>query len=198
MHQRALPIIAAVALFAPVIMAETESELTFADLRLQGGVTCTNGVATSLTLMCGDLGDKDQHVVDAASDFGIVLGIRFRAANLDAKLDAGPTVSRNLLEGVGLLGIGYYAGPTDHLELAVGYGLGETSHNAMSSFSKDGKTKVLLGELGWYHTMAKHFQFGVSAGFTVEKLSLDAPAGGAAFDAKAQGLDASVGIGYRF
>src|SRR5258707_569841 len=79
----------------PASASDSESELSFIDLRVHAGVNATNGHGGALTLMCGDIGDKDQHVIDTWRDIGVVIGLRFDAQHVKAKTDGGPTLQEN-------------------------------------------------------------------------------------------------------
>jgi hypothetical protein len=190
-----VPLLAAAACCA----VDSESELTFIDLRAHGGLVDTTGHGAALTIMCGDIGDKDQHVIDTWRDVGVVLGVRGLAEHVKAKLDVGgPTLQENILGLNAMGGIGAYIDAENLLEIVAGYGFGQSSDGTASGFHKNGSTKQLSLEIGWYHTMAKHYQLGALIGFSHDTLKLDSPTGGAVFRAKSQGLDLAVELGYRF
>lgn len=176
---------------------QADSQLAFVDVRLQGGLHAMQGYGAALTLMCGDIGTKEQHVVDTWSDAGIVLGLRALANHVDAKLDAGPDYEAHLIGGAIVGGIGFYLGGEDHLEVVIGYGRGRAADGTSSSFDKAGSFATYLAEIGWYRTWDA-WQLGGNIGWSIDSLKLDSPAGGAIFKAKAQGVDAAFSIGYRF
>jgi hypothetical protein len=188
---RALLPLAAVAACAA---SDAESELTFVDLRAHGGLVASNGRGAALTLMCGDIGSKEQHVVDMSQDLGIVIGLRAVAQHVKAKLDAGPTLEENIL-GIDLCGgIGGYVDAQNLLELVAGYGFGQNSDGTASGFHKRGSTKQLSFELGWYYTMAKHYQIGALVGFEHDSIKYNT----GDYKAKAQGANLAIELGYRF
>jgi hypothetical protein len=185
-----LPLAAA----AVVAASDAESELTFVDLRAHGGLVASNGRGFAVTLMCGDIGDKEQHVVDMSQDLGIVIGARGIAQHVKAKLDAGPTLEENILGIEACGGVGAYVDPKNLLELVAGYGFGQNSDGTASGFHKRGSTKQLSFELGWYYTMAKHYQVGALVGFEHDSIKYS----GSGYKATAQGANAAVELGYRF
>jgi hypothetical protein len=180
----------------PALASDAESELSFVDLRLHGGVNATNGHGGGLTLMCGDIGDKDQHVVDTWRDIGVVVGLRFEGEHVKVKLDGGPTLQENVLEGDIVGGLGIFVDQEDLLEIVVGYGLGEHSDGTRSGFHKRGSTRKLLGEVGWHHTFSKHWQVGALIGYEIVTMKFtDVPV---EVKGKAQGVNAAISFGYRF
>jgi hypothetical protein len=203
-HAFAMPIlrsIAAALLVAqclPAMASDSEPELSFIDLRLQGGLVANSNHGAELTLMCGEIGDKDQHVVDTYRDAGIVIGIRGLWDHVNAKISGGPDIQLNLM-GVGICGgAGFVIDQEDHLEIVAGYGLGRAFDGTSSNLTKLGSYSQLTGEIGYYHTWAQHWQIGGLAGYSYDNIKLDAPDGGGAFPAKAQGFDLKLALGYRF
>ncbi|MBA2481323.1 MAG: hypothetical protein H0V44_11735 [Planctomycetes bacterium] len=176
---------------------ESPSKLAFVDLRVSGGATANSDPVVAVSLMCGDLGLKDQHVITIDQDAGIVIGVRGIGARVDAKLSGNQSQAVRLAGGEFLGGFGYIAGPKDHLELLGGYHMGVTTlAGDGSNFSRNGTYRGFGGELGWYHTWDSHVQIGILAGYSVRKLKLDSPGG--RVSARVGGVDAMASLGYRF
>src|SRR4051812_2667199 len=87
MFTRLMP---ALAILAMSSSAWAESKLSFVDMRVEGGATTTTGPLASLTLMCGDIGDKDPHVVEMDQDVGIVIGVRGLVGRTTAPINGAP------------------------------------------------------------------------------------------------------------
>jgi hypothetical protein len=196
---RTLPLALLASLVVGTLPA-AESALSFVDLRAQGGVTVNDGYTGMLTLMAGDIGNKDRRVLSVDADMGIVLGLRAQFADLSAEREDGlPDLDVKLGGGTGLAGLGFYLGKNSHAELVVGYarGAGSTNHSDPLS-DRDIKYYQYLGELGWYYTWSNHVQIGVTAGYSVMKLKYDDADLTKKIKAEAKGIDAGVAIGFRF
>ncbi|HEX3134806.1 MAG TPA: hypothetical protein VHX44_14665 [Planctomycetota bacterium] len=175
-----------------------ESALRFVDLRVQGGVAVNDGEAASLTIMAGDIGNKDQHVITIDADMGIVIGIRGQVAKVTADFEKIPgDIDVKLGGGTFLGGLGFYLGKNSHAELLAGYSTGIGSSTGSTPFEeRDIRYYQYLGELGWYYTWSTHVQVGITAGYSVMKITYKADAGDE--KAKADGVDAALSLGYRF
>jgi hypothetical protein len=182
--------------------AHAEAEISYQDLRVQVGSACNRGEALALSMVAGDIGDKDQGVMDFGSDFGLVLGVRAEIARVPGAVQVvnpGSDIALNLL-GVALLGgFGYYASRDDIVELLVGFSLGVSSEVGQTALShRDGRYTGYSAELGWYHTFGRSdLQLGVVIG--VERVHDSLSIGsGDSFPVHAQGFDAALVFGYRF
>jgi hypothetical protein len=175
-----------------------ESALRFVDLRVQGGATATDGEAASLTLMAGDIGNKDQHVISLDADMGIVIGLRGQVAKVTADFEkGGGDIDLKLGGGTFMGGIGFYLGKNSHAELLAGYARGVGSSTGSTPWAdRDAKYYQYLGELGWYYTWNTHMQVGITAGYSVMKITYEADTGDQ--KAKADGVDAALSLGFRF
>ena len=125
-----LAVLACCAALPTGALCAEESALRFVDLRAQGGVTLQDGATANLTLMAGDIGSKDKHVITLDADMGIVLGLRGQLAQVTFKRDDGGEDLDMKLGGVTFLGgLGFFLGPNSHAELVVGYarGVGSTT-----------------------------------------------------------------------
>jgi hypothetical protein len=176
--------------------AQAESELSFVDLRAHGGLAQSDGSGAHLTLMAGDIGNKNQHVVDLDADMGVVIGLRADYTRVTAKIADNPDTTTRLGGGSFVGGLGYYVDQNIHVELLGSYGKGWTSISGTPWGERNGEYTTFAGELGWYYTMAKHYQLGVVAGWSLSKLRLDGTTG--KIDGTAQGVDAAFSLGYRF
>ncbi|MBA3707986.1 MAG: hypothetical protein H0W83_04085 [Planctomycetes bacterium] len=178
-------------------LAESESKLSFADLRVQAGVADTTGPSAAITLMCGDIGNANQHAIDVNEDLGIVLGVRGTLLRTDMTV-LGTDITERLVGGEFLIGLGIYAGPRDHVELAGGYHIGVLGASGDNQhFRKNGTYRGFGGELGWYHTWKSHLQFGLLAGYSARTVRVDITDGSRA-SVNVNGLDAAISLGYRF
>src|SRR5688572_33493962 len=110
--------LAALACLATGAIDAAESALAFLDLRAQGGVTLTEGQTASLTLMAGDIGNKDKHVISFDADMGIVLGLRGQLAEVSFERSDGlGDLDMKLGGGTFLGGLGFYISDNIHAEL---------------------------------------------------------------------------------
>jgi hypothetical protein len=191
-----------IALLAGARVFAAESEVSYEDLRVQAGSMCNNGEQIAFTFMAGDLGDKDQGVVDIGTDFGFVLGVRGvigRAAATVEVVNSGPDIALNVLGGEVLGGLGYYLGKNDILEFLVGLSLGVSSETGQTALNhRDGSYSGYTGEIGWYHTIDRtNFVLGlvVAAERIHNTLKLQS---GDDFPVRAQGFDVTLAFGYRF
>ena len=175
-----------------------ESALSFVELRAGGGVTVSNGEIVSLSLMAGDIGSKDQHIISLDADMGIVIGLRGQMSNVTAKrIDGLGDLDLKLGGGTAVGGLGFYLGKNSHAELLVGYSRGVGTQTGSGPWSqRDSSYTQLLGELGWYYTWNNHFQIGLTGGYSQIKVTWDNA--GTDVDAKAKGIDAGLSLGYRF
>lgn len=184
-------------LLCGIIAAQAESRLEFVDLRLQGGLTESVGLGGALTLMCGNIGDKN--VADEEpNDVGIVIGVRAGANRL--KADDGVNTYRANIASIGALGgLGYYAGKRDHVELCVGYAIGHvTLADDHAGFSaNDGRSTTISGELGWYHTWKRGWQLGVLGGWSWTRFACN-PGTASESTAASYGVNIAGSLGYRF
>ncbi len=182
--------------------AHAESEISYEDLRVQVGSACNQGEALAFTFVAGDIGDKDQGVMDFGSDFGLVLGLRAVIARVPGAVQVanpGSDIALNLLGGELLGGFGYYAGKNDIVELLAGFSVGISSEAGQTAFShRDGRYTGYSLELGWYHTFGRSdIQLGAVVG--VERVHDNFSLGsGDSFPVHAQGFDAALVFGYRF
>ena len=182
--------------------AHAESEISYEDLRLQIGSASNQGEQLAFSFVAGDLGDKDQGVLDFGSDFGLVLGVRGmieRVPGAVQVVNPGSNVALNLLGGALLGGFGYYAGRNDVVELLVGFSVGISSEVGQTAFThRDGRFTGYSIELGWYHTFGRSdYEMGVVIGAERVHDSL-ALGSGDSFPVHAQGFDAALVFGYRF
>lgn len=195
---RTLPHLAVLSCLALASAAAQESALRFVDLRVQGGVTVDEGQAASLTLMAGDIGNKDQHVISLDADMGIVIGLRGSTGEITADFEDGPgDIDLKFGGGAFMGGLGFYLGKNSHAELLAGYARGVGSTTGSTPWEdRDAKYYQYLGELGWYYTWSSHLQLGITAGYSVMKVKYDTDVGEE--KAKAQGIDAALSLGFRF
>ncbi len=180
-------------------VAVAESELSYEDLRVQGGFAMNKGEYAAVTFMAGDIGDRDQHVIDLTSDLGIVLGARGVAGAIQAKVQNSDDVVFSELGVQFLGGLGFYLGPDDLVETLGGYQVGVSSVTGKVALDhRDGRYTGYLIELGYYHTFGKTgFQLGLVGSFENIKDSFSVESGDK-IQAKAKGVDGGVSIGYRF
>jgi len=182
--------------------AHAESELSYEDLRVQVGSACNQGQQLALSFVAGDIGDKDQGVMDFGSDFGLVLGLRGLIARVPGAVQVvnpGSDIALNLLGAEVLGGFGYYAGKNDLVELLVGFSVGISSEAGQTAFThRDGRYTGYAAELGWYHTFGRSdLQLGAVIG--VERVHDSFSLGsGDTLPTHAQGFDAALVFGYRF
>lgn len=175
-----------------------ESALSFVDLRAQGGVIATEGTAASLTIMAGDIGNKDKHVISLDADMGIVIGLRGMVGQITAEYEDLPgDLDLDIGGGSFLGGLGFYLGKNSHAELLGGIGGGACTVDGSHPWDDKVATYThYQAELGWYYTWGTHLQVGVTVGYTLLKVKVDTTAG----DEKAEtdGFDAGLALGYRF
>ncbi len=177
--------------------AEDQPLLAFVDLRAQAGVAANSGRLAELTLMAGDIGDKSAHVIDVDSSLGIVIGVRGVSELIP--FERSPDGKVHLYGGELLGGIGIYAGKEDHVEVVVGYGKGYMSFkDSHTDFHKDGDATIILGEIGWFHTFDEHYQFGITAGWATNRMTLHGASGANGDSFKSNGINATLAVGYRF
>jgi hypothetical protein len=195
-----LPALAAV--LGGATAAHAASEISYEDLRVQVGSACNQGEALAFTFVAGDLGDKDQGVMDFGSDFGLVLGLRVEMARVPGAVQVvnpGSDIALNLLGGELLGGFGYYVGKNDIVEFLVGFSIGISSEAGQTAFNhRDGRYTGYSAEFGWYHTFGRsNFEVGAVVG--VERVHDSFALGsGDTFPVRAQGFDAALVFGYRF
>ena len=191
---RTIPILV---LLSVAALAQAESKLVFADVRVQGGVMGTTGVGGAISLMAGDIGDNTKHVINMEQDMGVVLGIR---AQYGQGIDVhGRKEDIDLTGGVFLGGLGIYISKTSHAELLFAWGVGMISVDGPVANRDEGKYMSYGGEFGWYWMMTKRLQLGLVGGYTYAKLTTRDPTG--TVDAEklvAGGVDAGVSVGWRF
>lgn len=180
--------------------AYAESALSFVDLRAQAGVAQTEGQSGSLTLMAGDIGNKDQHVLTLDADMGIVLGLRGTLTETTAKReDTNTDLDLKLGGGAIVGGLGFYMGKNVHMELLGGYGQGVGTTTGDTPWDiRDSRYKTYLAELGLYYTLTSGIQFGLIAGGSIVKVTFDDVGTGTKVKAETKGFDGSVALGYRF
>ena len=177
--------------------AEDQPLLSFVDLRAQAGVAANSGRLAELTLMAGDIGDKSVHTIDVDSSLGIVIGVRGISELIPFERSPDGTV--HLYGGELLGGIGIYAGAEDHIEVVAGYGKGYMSFkDSHTDFHKDGDATILLGEVGWFHTFDEHYQLGITAGYAINRITLNGSNGANGDSFKSNGINATLAVGYRF
>ena len=179
------------------LQAEDQPLLSFVDLRAQGGVAANSGRLAEVTLMAGDIGDKSVHTIDVDSSLGIVIGLRGLSELIP--FERSPDGKVHLYGGELLGGIGIYAGKEDHIEVVAGYGKGYMSFSdSHTDFHKDGDATIILGEVGWFHTFDEHYQLGITAGYAVNRITLNGSNGANGDSFKSNGINATVAVGYRF
>ncbi len=178
--------------------AHAESELQFVDLRVQAGVSQTDGQAGSFTLMAGDIGNKDQKVIEADADMGIVLGLRGTVMETTVKReDTGVDLDLKLGGGAIVGGLGFLISKNAHLELNGGYGQGVGTIKGDTPWEdRDSRYKMYSGELGWFYTFDMGIQFGLIGGYSILKVKYETAGG--QVKAEAKGFDGSVSLGFRF
>lgn len=196
---RLLPCLSLVACgFALATAQGEESALAFVDLRAQGGLMYGDGQGASLTVMAGDIGNKDQHIISIDADMGIVIGLRGLVANVSPRYkDLPGDIDLQIGGGAFLGGLGFYLGPHSHAELLAGYGRGVGTVDGSNPWDERvARYTHYQAELGWYYTWATHIQVGVTAGYSLLKVTVDTTAGDE--KAEASGLDAALALGFRF
>lgn len=175
-----------------------ESALRFVDLRAQGGVSANEATVASLSVMAGDIGNKNKHVISLDADMGIVIGLRGLLGQITAEYEDLPgDIDLDIGGGSFLGGLGFYLGPNSHAELLAGYGGGACTVDGSHPWDERvAKYTHYQAELGWYYTWRTHIQVGVTLGYSLYKVKVDTTAG----DEKAEtdGFDAGVALGYRF
>jgi hypothetical protein len=178
--------------------AADQSALAFVDLRAQGGLMYGDGQGASLTVMAGDIGNKDQHIISLDADMGIVIGLRGLVANVSPRYkDLPGEIDLQIGGGSFLGGLGFYLGPHSHAELLAGYGRGVGTVDGSNPWDERvAKYTHYQAELGWYYTWSTHIQVGVTAGYSLLKVTVDTTAGDE--KAEASGLDAALALGFRF
>jgi hypothetical protein len=196
---RILPCLSLVACgLVSTAMHGADSALRFVDLRAQGGVVATEGTAASLTIMAGDIGNQDKHVISLDADMGIVIGLRGLVGKISADYDELPgDIDLEIGGGSFVGGLGFYLGKNSHAELLAGYGGGVGTVDGSHPWDERvAKYTHIQAELGWYYTWGTHLQVGVTAGYSLFKVTVDTTAG----DEKAEtdGFDAGLALGFRF
>jgi hypothetical protein len=192
--------LAIMTLTCAALSAADQSALSFVDIRAQGGVTVNQAPAVSLTLMAGDIGNKNPHVITMDADMGIVIGFRGQAAdgvNVEYQ-EKGGDVDVTLAGGTVLGGLGFYLNKYSHAELVFGYarGIGSTTGD-MPWDNRDTKYYQYLGEIGWYYMFDELMEFGITAGYSVIKAKVE-QANGISEKADTHGVDAGLVLGVRF
>ena len=191
---RTIPILI---LLTAVALAQAESKLVYADVRVQGGVMGTTGVGGAISLMAGDIGDNAKHTIDVDQDIGVVLGLRAQyGQGIDVR---GRSKSIDLTGGAFLGGLGFYLSKTTHAELLFAWGMGMISADGPTISRDEGRYMSYGGEFGWYWMMTKRLQLGVVGGYTFAKITTRDPTG--TVDSEklvAGGVDAGVAVGWRF
>lgn len=191
--------LAVLACLATGSVSAAESALRFVDIRAQGGVTLNDGENASLTLMAGDIGNKNKHVISLDADMGIVLGIRGQLAKVTFERDdGGDDLEMKLGGGTFMGGLGFYLGTNTHAELVVGYAKGIGSTTGSHAWDDDDtEFTQYMAEFGWYYTWSTNIQVGVTVGYSLMKVEYDDPLIGM-IEGEADGFDATLAIGYRF
>jgi hypothetical protein len=179
-------------------MVAAESALSFVDLRVHGGIAQTDGTAGHVTLMAGDLGNKDQHVITIDADMGIVLGFRGTVMETIAKRDDNSAELDLKLGGGAIVGgLGFIVGKSAHMELCGGYGQGVGTLTGDTPWDyRDSRYKTYLAELGWYYTDDSGIQFGLIVGYSVVKVTYNDV--NTTVKAEVKGFDGSISLGFRF
>ena len=132
-------VLSSVVPMATLTAADDQPELTYGDLRLAGGIYADHPYDASLSLVAGNIGEKDPHATDAWADAGIVVGLRLMANRVPVQLSVGGPDYKARLVGLELLlGIGIYLDEQDHMEFMIGYSKGETSDITSSSLHRNG------------------------------------------------------------
>lgn len=175
-----------------------ESALAFVDLRAQGGLLASEGNAASLTIMAGDIGNKDKHVISLDADMGIVIGLRGLVGRVTADYEDLPgDIELDVGGGSFLGGLGFYLGPNSHAELLAGYGGGVGTVDGSHPWDERvARYTHYQAELGWYYTWSTHLQVGVTVGYSLVKVEVDTTGGDE--DAETDGFDAGLALGFRF
>lgn len=191
--------LAVLACLATGSLSAAESALRFVDIRAQGGVTLNEGESASLTLMAGDIGNKNKHVISLDADMGIVLGIRGQLANVTFERDdGGDDLEMKLGGGTFMGGLGFYLGTNAHAELVVGYAKGIGSTTGSNAWDDDDtEFTQYMAEFGWYYTWSTNIQVGVTVGYSLMKVEYEDLLIGM-IEGEADGFDATLAIGYRF
>jgi predicted outer membrane lipoprotein len=194
------PLRLAVLALVAVGTAQAESALTFVDLRVQGGVTADDGEAASMTVMAGDIGNKDNHIISFDADMGVVLGLRGQVSKVTAERDDG-LGDLDLTLGGGTLmgGFGFYFGKHSHGELLFGYARGVGTTTGSTPWDqRDTSFIQYQGEIGWYYTWETGLQLGLTAGYSVIKATWSDRVNDVDVKAEAKGIDGALSLGYRF
>lgn len=194
-----LAVLACFASLSTEALAVEESALRFVDLRVQGGLTLNDGEAASLTLMAGDIGNKNKHIISLDADMGIVLGLRGQVSQVTfERNDGGGDLDIKLGGGTFMGGLGFYLGTNSHAELVVGYAKGVGSTTGSNPWdSRDTSYSQMMAELGWYYTWSTNIQVGVTVGYSLLKVEYDDPLIGE-IEGEADGIDGAIAIGFRF
>jgi hypothetical protein len=176
-------------------LVRAEALMEFVDLRAQGGVVAGR-YGGSLTLMAGNIGNKDQ-TLEMPDDSGIVVGVRATTARLRAKDDE-DDVDLNMATIGLVIGLGYCIDKTQHLELNGGWSAGRpTLLTEHGGYHNDGYGTVWNAELGWYTTWQKHIQIGLVGGWSWSRFNVVVDED-TTVPVRAGGLEASLVLGYRF
>lgn len=171
-------------------------ELAYGDLRLSGGAYANHWYDANLAIVAGNIGEKDPHATDAWADLGIVVGLQVSTARVPLSLVNDQSYKARLSGAMLLLGLGMYLDEEDHMEFLVGYGYGRASDATVSSFGSVGTYTSYEGQVGYYHTIAQHYQVGAYLGYVLDKVKLRGNPG--SFTDNAQGVILNASIGYRF
>jgi hypothetical protein len=177
-----------------------DSEMNFVDVRLEEGIAATSGQGTAVTVMAGDIGDKEQTDDGGPSDLGIVIGLRASSRLVRAKVNGLPDNDIAILGGAAVGGFGLYLDSQDHMELTGGYELGVASdHGRTGLQGRDGTSRGYLFELAYFHTFRHlwNLQLGALGGYEHTKAAITMRSGSEVAPT-AQGLDLAIEIGYRF
>ncbi len=174
-----------------------QSELTFVDLRVEGGIHNSTVGSGDVTIMAGNIGDKNPRQVDTWSDAGFVIGLRGLWDYDRIAIGGAPSYKARLVGAELLGGLGFYASDADEFELVVGYGKGEVSDATSAAVHRIGSFTTYSAEIGWYHQLVGPLQVGGKAGASYDQVSIDGPLGGK-FTGKRFGVDLMVEIGWRF
>jgi hypothetical protein len=178
--------------------AHAESALEFLDLRVQAGIVETRNPGGAITLMAGNIGDRDNHVMDPGADFGIVIGLRTSLSRLHAHDDE-TDVDVNFCAAGPVGGIGYYVSKRQHIEFVAGWQAGRpTVLSEHGGFHNDGYGTIWSGEMGWYYTFKKGIQFGLVGGWSWTHFTAHATPDSDAISGSSNGVGLAGSLGYRF
>ncbi len=160
-------------------------QLSFADLRLAGGLAGSAPGFLRLSLVGGEFGE-------IAPGFGLVLGLGLEAQRL-TRIDDQDDASARSLGALVQFGVGSVAIADSHVELVANWGRGFASDTGGIPLNAgDGRWRTLGIELGWHQTLDEQWQYGTILGWGRHTVETDGASG------RQQGFTVGLSTGYRF